>query len=89
MKKLILSLSFAVAFVSVSFAQCTTSDATSCVCLNPAENDCDLLPDITIEWDYAEGSNTEYAPGASNTNRTDGRLTVSGHTPNMVLGLLI
>ena len=88
MKKLILSLSFAVAFVSVSIAQCTTSDATSCVCLNPAENDCDLLPDITIEWDYAEGSNTEYAPGASNTNGTDGRLTVSGHTPNIGVGPL-
>ena len=45
------------------FAQCTLTNATDCVCLDPNEIDCDLLPDITVEWDYGENDHTEYAPG--------------------------
>ena len=36
------------------FAQCTLTNASDCVCLDPNEIDCDLLPDITVEWDYGE-----------------------------------
>ena len=30
------------------FAQCTLTNASDCVCLDPNEIDCDLLPDITV-----------------------------------------
>ena len=28
----------------------TINDATDCQCLDPNENDCDLLPDIQLSW---------------------------------------
>ena len=67
------------------FAQCTLTNATDCVCLDPNEIDCDLLPDITVEWDYGENDHTEYAPGYFGP---EGRVTVSGHTPNIGVGPL-
>jgi Ig-like domain CHU_C associated/Lysyl oxidase len=67
-------------------AQCTTTNATSCLCLNNGQSDCDLLPDIGISgWAIANylGGPTEYAqtcvPACSGN---DGRLRVSGSTPN-------
>ena len=55
----------------------TLTNSSGCECLNPSEVDCDLLPDITIEWDMAEAQNTEYAPGDEGP---EGRLRISGHT---------
>lgn len=66
-------------------AQCTLTNATDCVCLDPNEIDCDLLPDITVEWDYGENDHTEYAPGSFGP---EGRVTISGHTPNIGVGPL-
>jgi len=65
--------------------QCTETNAAGCECLDPDEVDCDLLPDITIEWDYAENYHTEYTPG---TYGPEGRVSVSGHTPNIGVGPL-
>ena len=33
-------------FSFFSWAQCTTTDATDCECMEQGEIDCDLLPDI-------------------------------------------
>lgn len=68
-----------------AIAQCTLTNSSGCECLNPSEVDCDLLPDITIEWDMAEAQNTEYAPGDEGP---EGRLRISGHTPNIGVGPL-
>lgn len=68
-----------------AIAQCTLTNSSGCECLDASEVDCDLLPDITIEWDMAEAQNTEYAPGVESS---EGRLRISGHTPNIGVGPL-
>lgn len=69
-------------------AQCSLSDATSCVCRTAGQSTCDLLPDITISWigleSYLSGP-SEYAQG---TGSNAGRLRVSGSTPNIGYGPL-
>lgn len=74
-------------------AQCTTTNASSCVCEQSGQSDCDLLPDITISWYALEnvngnGSNgpTEYSQSGNGSN--NGRLRVSGSTPNIGHGAL-
>lgn len=61
-------------------AQCSTSNATSCQCPD-GTSDCDLLPDITISWygivNYLNGPNEQ-----------DGRIFVTGSTPNIGHGPL-
>lgn len=56
-------------------AQCTTSNATSCVCPGGG-NTCDLKPDATISWygllNYLSGPTED-----------PGRIYVSGSTPNI------
>ena len=56
-------------------AQCTTSNATSCVCPGGG-SDCDLLPDITTSW-YAA---LNYLNGP---NEAAGRINVTSSTPNI------
>lgn len=58
--------------------QCTTTNATSCVCPGGAQ-ECDLLPDLTISW-YGI---LNYLSGPS---ETPGRIRISGSTPNIGLG---
>ena len=66
-------------------AQCTLTNATTCVCEQPGQSNCDLLPDMTISWyglqNYAGGPN-EYSQANS------GRLRISGSTPNIGHGPL-
>lgn len=68
-------------------APCTTTNATGCVCATPGQNNCDLLPDIAIST-YGlmnhMGGPTEYSQTGNGVN--DGRLRVSGSTPNMGFG---
>lgn len=73
-------------------AQCTTTNATSCVCKNGGVN-CDLLPDIHVAEPpmFVNGSSgyIEYpqvCPGGCNGN--DGRLRLSVSTPNIGFGPL-
>ena len=69
-------------------AQCTTTNATSCVCADGSLN-CLLYPDITASWKgIANGGWTEYPQSGAGTNYTgqgpdDGRLRVTGSTPNI------
>lgn len=69
-------------------AQCSTSNATSCVCAVGGQTNCDLLPDITISWKALES----YAGGPSEYAQNDvdnpGRLRVTGSTPNIGHGAL-
>lgn len=71
----------------LAYSQCTTTNATSCVCADGMSTDCDLLPDITISWfaleDYLSGP-TEYSQTGNGAN--DGRLRITGSTPNIGFG---
>lgn len=69
-------------------AQCSLSNATTCVCKESGLTQCDLLPDITISWfaleSYASGP-SEYSQSHSSQ---PGRLRVTGSTPNIGHGPL-
>jgi hypothetical protein len=87
MKKLLLS--FVILLLSnIYFSQCTTTNATSCVCEDGTAN-CLLLPDITASWKgITNNGYTEYPQTGAGTNYTgqgsdDGRLRVTGSTPNI------
>ena len=82
MKKFIyylgLFILFLIAFPTNIIGQCTTNDATACVCLNSSETDCDLLPDIMLSWyalEYYSGGPTEYPQTGAGSN--NGRLRIS------------
>ncbi len=88
MKKTFLLLA-AIIVHYAGFAQCTTTNATTCQCETQGQTNCDLLPDITISWaalqSYSSGP-TEYAQTGNGVN--NGRLKVSGATPNIGHGPL-
>lgn len=87
MKKLLLLTVLSVSSYSLN-AQCTTTNATSCVCEDGTAN-CLLLPDITAAWKGISNNGwTEYPQSGAGTNYTgqgpdDGRLRVTGSTPNI------
>ena len=61
-KNLLFLLLICIPFLSRS--QCTTTNASGCVCAQPGQNECDLYPDITISWYAIEnylGGPTEYS----------------------------
>lgn len=70
------------------YGQCTTTNATSCVCEDGTAN-CLLLPDITASWKGISNNGfIEYPQTGAGTNYSgqgpdDGRLRVSGSTPNI------
>lgn len=82
----VVALSF---FALDSAAQCSTTNGTSCQCEVPGQTDCDLLPDMTVSWyaleNYASGP-SEYSQSGNGAN--DGRLRVTGSTPNIGHGTL-
>jgi len=85
MKKILLFF-FAFNLSINAMSQCTTTNATSCIC-EDLSGVCDLHPDITISWyaleTYASGP-SEYpqvcTPACSGN---DGRLRITGSTPNI------
>jgi hypothetical protein len=87
MKNLLLFAFSAFSLISVK-AQCTTTNATSCVC-EDGTNNCYLLPDITASWQGISNNGfTEYPQTGAGTNFAgqgpdDGRLRVSASTPNI------
>lgn len=92
MKKTLTILTLWLMGLGVIYAQCSTTNATSCQCENPNDTDCDLLPDITISpfgfWNEMGGP-TEY-PQVCNPpcNGNDGRLRITASTPNIGFGPL-
>src|SRR5687767_565102 len=91
MKRILLA-SFVLAASYVGYAQCTTTNATSCQCPVQSQTSCDLLPDITVSWyaleNYSGGPN-EY-PQVCNPpcSGNDGRLRLTASTPNIGFGPL-
>lgn len=91
MKRTILALIFSAAISIHAYAQCTTTNATGCVCPGGGSN-CDLLPDIKVSVDALQSSYTVYtqtgntASGSQGSN--DGRLRLTGTTPNIGYGPL-
>lgn len=85
MKKVLLLTALLTPFLANS--QCTTTNATGCVCADGSSTDCDLLPDITISWfaleTYMSGP-TEYSQTGNGAN--NGRLRCTGSTPNIGYG---
>src|SRR5687767_2878341 len=96
-KKLLLTFIFVFAVVVISFSQCLTNtmtpnaSATSCVCIGSQTN-CDLLPDITVSWhailNYQGGPNEYPQVCVPSCNGNDGRIRVTGATPNIGYGPL-
>lgn len=88
MKRLLLLIGLPLGFFSVANAQCTTTNATSCLC-EDGTTECLLKPDITASWKgIANGGFTEYPQSGAGTNYAnqgpdDGRLRVTGSTPNI------
>ena len=70
------------------YSQCTTTNATSCVCADGTQN-CLLLPDITASWKGISNNGwTEYPQTNAGTSQNsqgpdDGRIRVTGSTPNI------
>lgn len=44
-------------------AQCTVNNSSDCECQDSSQNDCDLLPDITVCWQTGLNDSQEYPPG--------------------------
>jgi len=86
MKKFLLIA--AVALNHLAFSQCTTTNATTCVC-EDGTSACWLLPDITASWKgISNGGFTEYPQTNAGTNYNgqgpdNGRIRVTGSTPNI------
>ena len=90
MKKILLAFSLVVYHVA-AFAQCTTTNATSCHCKDSSQTDCDLLPDIEIGhppfFDYVSNFGIlEYSQTGNGAD--NGRLKVTVSTPNTGFGPL-
>ena len=89
---------------SYSNAQCTTENSIGCECKNSDEIACDLLPDITVSWQWGISDYQEYPPGEGlqdgEINYPDnwfeitpdveamGRIRVGARTPNIGSGPL-
>ncbi len=94
MKKLLLSFLAAMGLSIFAIAQtgCTSTNATGCICPPGGGTDCDLLPDIKASADALQGGYTVYtqtgnsASGSQGSN--DGRLRLTGTTPNIGYGPL-
>ena len=86
--KFTLTLLLFLFFNELVFSQCTTTNATSCECVD-GTNNCLLLPDITASWQgIADNGWTEYPQTGAGQNYNnqgpdDGRLRVTGSTPNI------
>jgi hypothetical protein len=74
--------------VPAAFAQCTLTNATSCLCATAGQTDCDLLPDMTISWNALSTVSSGPSEYSQTSTSNPGRLRVSGSTPNIGKGNL-
>jgi hypothetical protein len=85
MKHLYLILVAIFTFSTYSYSQpCSTTNGTNCLCPDGTTN-CDLLPDIMISW-YGLITDTPTEYSQTGNGADDGRLRVTGSTPNMGFG---
>lgn len=89
---------------SFIYAQCTTESAIDCECEDANQTSCDLLPDITVSWQWGVGDKDEFPPGeglqSGEINYPEnwfeitpeveamGRIRVGARTPNIGSGPL-
>lgn len=70
----------------------TNTSATSCLCETAGQTDCDLRPDVMIAWSalqtYASGPSEYPQVCSGGCSGNDGRLRVTGATPNIGNGPL-
>ena len=89
-KMLLLTLAVVTALPLLTQAQCSTTNATSCVCATAGSTNCDLLPDMIVARPplLAQGNNgvIEYSQSGNGSN--NGRLRLSVSTPNIGHGPL-
>ncbi len=78
------------AFPFAVLSQCTTTNATSCMCETPGSTNCDLLPDIIVGRPplLASGTNGVIEYSQTGNGAENGRLRVSVTTPNIGHGPL-
>ncbi len=90
MKKLLLITILALAFVNFASAQCSTTNATSCVCETPGATNCSLLPDIIVARPplIVSGNNGVIEYSQTGNGVENGRLRVSVSSPNIGHGPL-
>jgi len=90
--------------VSFSYGQCTTENSIGCECKDSDEIACDLLPDITVSWQWGIGDYEEFPPGEGLQDgeinypenwfeitpdvQAMGRIRVGARTPNIGSGPL-
>ena len=90
--------------INFSYAQCTTDNSIGCVCKDSTEIACDLLPDITVSWQWGAYDYAEYPPGEGLKDEeinypenwfeitpdveAMGRIRVGARTPNIGSGPL-
>jgi len=90
MKNILLAVIILICVPQALYAQCTTTNATSCQCLTPGSINCDLLPDIIPARPplLVSGSSgiIEYSQSGNGAN--NGRLRISVSTPNIGRGPL-
>lgn len=90
MKRLLLGAAAVIMLPILANAQCSTStnQSAGCTC-EDGTNNCDLLPDLGLSWwallNYLNGP-TEYSQTGNGAN--NGRLRISGSTPNIGHGPL-
>jgi len=65
---------------------CSTTNGTNCVCPDGTQN-CELLPDLMISW-YALENDTPVEFSQTGNGADNGRLRVTGSTPNIGYGAL-
>ncbi|MEO8151289.1 MAG: proprotein convertase P-domain-containing protein [Bacteroidia bacterium] len=90
MKKIFLSGALIILSMLHGYSQCSTTNATSCQCLQSGSTDCDLLPDMKVARPPLLVSGTagviEYSQSGNGSN--DGLLRISVSTPNVGRGPL-
>ncbi|MBK7971193.1 MAG: T9SS type A sorting domain-containing protein [Bacteroidetes bacterium] len=90
MKKIILPGLLLMVLPFFTNAQCTTTNASSCVCETTGSTNCDLLPDIYVARPplLVPGSSAIIEYSQSGNGANDGRLRISVSTPNIGHGPL-
>lgn len=90
MKRLLLFGIILLALPALSNAQCTTTNATSCVCATGGSTNCDLLPDMIVGRPplTVPGNNGVIEYSQTGNGAEDGRLRISVSTPNIGHGPL-
>ncbi len=90
MKKITLLLLSILLIPFIGNSQCTTTNATGCVCASSGSSNCDLLPDIIVGRPPLTASGTygniEYSQSGNGAN--NGRLRISVSSPNIGHGPL-